>query len=400
MPTISFYLNRNKADKKGKAPIILQFSHNKKRFKYYTGEKIDPKFWSNSRTRYIVPSYDEDSTLDAYLKKLEKKVDNIVLDARLTGRAISMDYVKNQLVKEDDINPDNSFFSKFDEYIENAEKTKKEGTIKNYKNSLHYFKVFSESNRFDFQYEDINLKFYADFEDYLIGDIKLSNNTIGRVVKDLKTFLNWSTENGFNRNLEYKKFKIRREDIEIIYLTDEELKALYNLNLQNQHQDRARDLFCFGCFTGLRFSDVENLSEKNIDDDFIQIRTLKTKEILTIPLIPQAKEILKKYDLKLPTLSNQKLNKHLKELGELAEISEIINIRKYRGAERINTSAPKYEFITTHTARRTFITLSLEKGVRQEVVMSITGHKNFRTFSAYIKIVDKVKKNEILNAWK
>jgi integrase len=145
---------------------------------------------------------------------------------------------------------------------------------------------------------------------------------------------------------------------------------------------------------------VATLSRANISDDEIRIRTQKTKDFLTIPLLPQAKAILEKYEYSLPVLSNQKLNKHLKDLGENAGIIEEVNIQKYRGAERVDDKMPKHKLISTHTARRTFITLSLEKGIRQEVVMSITGHKNFRTFSAYVKIVDKVKKEELLKAWK
>ena len=66
MATVTFYLNKNKADKKGRYPIILQCDHNKQRFKYFTGEKIDPKYWSKSKNSYIKPSYNDDSTLDNY----------------------------------------------------------------------------------------------------------------------------------------------------------------------------------------------------------------------------------------------------------------------------------------------------------------------------------------------
>jgi len=59
-----------------------------------------------------------------------------------------------------------------------------------------------------------------------------------------------------------------------------------------------------------------------------------------------------------------------------------------------------YELISTHTARRTFVTLSLEKGMRPEVVMEITGHKDYKTMKKHIKITSKVKHNEIKNVWK
>ncbi|HQO64434.1 MAG TPA: tyrosine-type recombinase/integrase, partial [Syntrophorhabdus sp.] len=116
--------------------------------------------------------------------------------------------------------------------------------------------------------------------------------------------------------------------------------------------------------------------------------------------ILKAAAILKKYKNKLPAFSNQKLNLHLKSLAKDAKINQNVAMQRYRGATREDSISPKHKLITTHTARRTFITLSLEKGIRPEVVMAITGHKDYKTFKAYIKITDEVKKNELLKAWK
>jgi integrase len=97
--------------------------------------------------------------------------------------------------------------------------------------------------------------------------------------------------------------------------------------------------------------------------------------------------------------SNQKMNEYLKEIGKLAEINENIAIVKYRGLEKVEFLEPKHNFISSHTARRTFVTLSLEKGMRPETVMSITGHKDYRTFKKYIKLTDKVKLAEMNDIW-
>jgi integrase len=400
MAAVTFYLNKNKIDKRGRAPIILQFDHDKKRFKYYTGEKIDPNYWSKSKNSFIKSSYNDDSILNDYLQKLERRIYDIVRKLKDANRTISPELVKAEFLKDNNQNYNNTFFPLFGEYLKACESTKVYGTIKNYKNALHYFNEYKNHSGFDFEFERLNMAFYDSFVQYLITEKKLANNTIGRVIKILKTFLNWTVEKGIHTNLDYKKFKIWEEKIEIIYLTDQELKTVYNKEIENKALARARDLFCFGCFTGLRFSDVAELGKSNIENGIIQIRTQKTKDLLSIPLIPQAEEILKKYDYEMPTLTNQKLNKHLKELGKLCEINQPVSIQRYRGAKRIDEKIPKYDLITTHTARRTFITLSLEKGIRPEVVMSITGHKDFKSFSAYIKIVDNVKKDELLNAWK
>lgn len=399
MASVSFYLNKGKIDRKGRAPIYIQFDHNKDRFRLYTGEKVDPKYWSKSKNAYIVPSYKDDSKLDVFLKSMEGTIYDIIRDAKTNNKTITADYVKGEFIKGSNQDTDKTFFPLFDLYLKASESTKVYGTIKNYKNALHYFKEYRDSSGFEFAFEDLTLSFYDAFNEYLITKKKLSNNTIGRIIKILKTFLNWAFENDYTTNLQYKKFKIIEEKIEIVYLTDKELTAMFNLDLTYEPLARARDLFCFGCFTGLRFSDIAEMDKSNIEDGTIHIRTQKTKDLLAIPLIPQAQEILEKYDYQLPKLSNQKLNKHLKTLGEMAEIDQNISIQRYRGATRINKKIPKYDLITTHTARRTFITLSLEKGIRPEVVMSITGHKDFKSFSAYIKIVDSVRKDELLKAW-
>lgn len=400
MASVSFYLNKGKTDRKGRQPIYLQFDHNKERFRYYTGEKIDPKFWSKAKNSYIKPSYNDDSKLDDYLKKLEQKIEKIVRDARTSDRVVTVDLVKDEFLKANNQDIENTFFPVFEQYLLACASTRTPGTIKNYKNALHYFKEYRDNKGFQFEFERLNMTFYNSFVDYLISDKKLSNNTIGRIIKILKTFLNWALENGIHTNLDYKKFKIWEEKIEIIYLTDEELKRIYSKEISNKALASARDQFCFGCFTGLRFSDIAKLDKSNIKDGIIQLRTQKTKDLLTIPLIPQAQEILERHNYNIPVLTNQKLNMHLKELGKLCDIDQLVYIQRYRGAERIDEKIPKHDLITTHTARRTFITLSLEKGIRPEVVMSITGHKDFKSFSAYIKIVDNVKKDELLKAWK
>jgi hypothetical protein len=96
MATVSFYLNTNKADRNGLAPIILQCSHNKQRFKYYTGEKIDPKYWSKSKSSYIKPSYNDDSTLDNYLKGLVSKIEKITREAKTDDKILTVDFIKTK----------------------------------------------------------------------------------------------------------------------------------------------------------------------------------------------------------------------------------------------------------------------------------------------------------------
>ena len=110
-------------------------------------------------------------------------------------------------------------------------------------------------------------------------------------------------------------------------------------------------------------------------------------------------EILEKYDFDIKVYTNAITNKKLKIIGKLAEFNQEVILKKYKGAEIIEIRKPLSEHLCFHLARRTFITLSLEKGIRPEVLMEIVGHKDYKTMQRYIKITQKVKKSEMQKAW-
>ena len=177
---------------------------------------------------------------------------------------------------------------------------------------------------------------------------------------------------------------------------------LYNMKVDNERLERVRDLFVFQCFTGVRFSDIENLSWDDIKNSTWNLRTQKTKDIIQIPLSGYALSILAKYgdwEKPLPVISNQKMNKYVKELCKKAEINDKVKIVQYRGSERIENTYKKYEVIGSHTARRTFISLSLQKGMKPDVIMAITGHKTYKMMQKYINIADKTKRDEMDKVW-
>jgi integrase len=127
----------------------------------------------------------------------------------------------------------------------------------------------------------------------------------------------------------------------------------------------------------------------------------KTKELLTVPLTSYSKEILKKYTTHnpLPMISNQKLNDYVKELCQFAGFTEPVEIVRFRGAKREAVTYPKHELIGMHTGRKTFATLSLEKGMSAEEVMSITGHRDYKSFKRYVNITEQRKKIVMSQAW-
>jgi integrase len=127
-------------------------------------------------------------------------------------------------------------------------------------------------------------------------------------------------------------------------------------------QEKVRDVFCFQCYTGQRFSDIANLKREDIKGNTWHLHTYKTRDIIKVPLTPGALDILKKYENQanpLPVISHQKTNDIIKEVCEKAKINSLETKVMYRGKERIEIKKPKHDLISTHTARRTFVTLSL-----------------------------------------
>jgi len=132
------------------------------------------------------------------------------------------------------------------------------------------------------------------------------------------------------------------------------------------------------------------------------VRTQKTRDLIEIPLSSYAIGVLAKYkdwSTPLPVISNQKMNKYIKELCEIAKINDPIKIVKYKGNKTEETTFKKYELIGTHTARRTFVSLSLQKGMRPEVVMAITGHTTYKMMQKYLKVADSTKRDEMDKTW-
>ena len=289
------------------------------------------------------------------------------------------------------------------DFIEESKGVKQPSTITVYKTTLNHLKNYSEKINKAIDFENINLKFYSNFTKYMSLELEMSNNTIGKYIKTIKTFLNEATEIGLNQNLDFRKrkFKTLQEESDKVYLSKEELDIIDAKDFNNKpHYEKVRDLFLIGCYTGLRFSDFTQIRQENIleDKSLIQITTQKTKEKVSIPIHPIVRKILKKYKNSLPrAFSNQVMNKHLKEIMRLCQIDSIVELTSTKAGAVHKNTFPKYELITTHTARRSFATNLYLADVPSISIMKITGHKTEKSFLKYIKVTQEQNASKLLN---
>jgi len=208
----------------------------------------------------------------------------------------------------------------------------------------------------------------------------------------LKVIMRASHEEGLHENTQYslKAFKTLKNITTEIYLKEEELKTLYELDLKNKpHHEVARDVFLVGCYTALRYSDYSRIEPKHIKGDYLHIMTRKTRKRVIIPIRPELKIILKKYNNKLPKTYEQKINKYIKIVGEIASITELVQIEKVKGGMTIIKEVPKNELIKTHTARRTGATQMYKAGIPTIDIMKITGHSLEKNLLNYIRLTEE-----------
>ena len=253
------------------------------------------------------------------------------------------------------------------------------------------------------QFKDITKELPQNYREYQETTLNFSNATNLKHIRLLKWFLNWATEENYNTNLEYKKFKFKFKGIStsdtqnnIIFFSLAEVKQLYNYNFSNNKRlDQIRDIFCFCCYTSLRYSDVQHLKKNDIKMDiegsyYIEIMTVKTDNRIKIHLNKSAMAIIIKYkDIELknnrmfPVPSNQKFNDYIKEVCKFAGFNSVETFTIYKGNERIETPFKKWELISSHTARRTFISNAIELEIPIDIIMSCTGHKDYKMLSVH-----------------
>lgn len=237
----------------------------------------------------------------------------------------------------------------------------------------------------------------------------MANTSLQRMAGQLRWYLRWCAKNGYYKGNCHETFKPKLRggdfsDKNIIHLTVEELRQMeaFEFTPNQGHLERVRDAFLFSCYTGLRYSDIKRLKPENIAAEGTNVLTKKDRSRLTIELNKHTKAIVEKYadfaketGLLLPVPSNQKANKYLHELCELIGFDTPTAQVYNKGDKTEEVWLPKYELITFHSGRKTFITQALRLGIPVPVIMSFSGHETIKNLNRYMNIVDELKKKEM-----
>jgi len=382
--------------------VYIYFSPDKTtRLKYRTSFKVLPKDW-DFNSGLVKSNSPGAITLNGDLNKLATEIMSATHKAKEKVSLLSKNDYKRILVEtvdKDNISPDeNKLYGLIEAFKTYKGAYTTEGTMKEYNTVFKALNEFQEKKKINLTLADFNTGFFTQFENFLSvkkssldRERGLLNDTIYKYISTLKVFLSWCQDNGNTVHpdafKQHKSLFKKKAYNEIVVLSEDELEQLRNYDLSHHPSfERVRDLFCFMCYTGQRFSDIMRFSKADFQDNKWVFLSTKTKKKVVVPFngfIGKGLDILEKYNFELPKISNQKFNDYLKDIGELAEINTPVRIIRFNGKNEITIEKPKYLFMSSHMGRRTMVTILLSKGVPVTLVQKITQHSDIRTLMKY-----------------
>jgi integrase len=404
MASVSFLLKEPNATKL--TPIFAFLSFDGKRVKVYTGLSILPKQWLKADQRAQVRGLPDNGELNDALELAEERLLACYREHRAQGLLPSTEALRAavepaQAVVPVAVKPRPTFWGYFDEFIAVTRAQAKIGSAKVYATVARHLREYEQASKYAVDFDTITLAFGDRYATHLLHTVKLTDNTVAKQILTLKRFLRWARDRGYTNATGFDRLSWKRQEPDIMTLTAGEVAALEQLVLPaGGYLDNARHLFLLACYTGLRFSDLVSIRSEHVRGQTLRITTQKTRETVTVPLRPEALTIVEQLLAgKVRAITNQKLNDYLKELGQLAGIDAPVEVIRFRGGVRESTTVAKWERLGCHTGRRTFVTLSLERGLRPETIMKVTGHRGWKSFQRYVNVTSDAVEREFRQSW-
>jgi len=369
------YNRRNKLNSEKKAPLsieLYQGGSNPIRKVISAGIEVKEDEW-NDKTKTITTKCSNHLELNSMLKDKVKQLDNFVYDLYRAGDVLTEKRLDDFLNNEDKKNK--SFIAFFEKGIDPL---LKHGTKKEHTYTLNILKEF----RKEILFSEINLALIKEFDLFMHNykNVGLMQNTIAKHHQHVKRFLRQAYLNGLFDDIKnpYHHFTSKKERSNRIALTQDELKALENLEIGKDFPELqlTRDMFLFSCFTGLRFSDIDTLEKSHI---------LKSNEGLTIVKVME--KVSKPVTLPLSLLFDGKpllYYTNYKDFDSIRVFPKISNQHINRSLKTLAITAKIPMRLTFHIARHTFGTMLADISQNPYLIMDLMGHSKIETSMIYI----------------
>lgn len=409
---VHYYLCR--PNQEGQMSIILFANVRKKRFRYNTELKVFPSEWDDKRQRVKAKSRALllNEMLDTCATYAAEYADKALLRKNVSQVEFKQ-YLDVRLGKVEPV--DDSFFGFLTRFCKNAGKRTngngefvKPKTVQKYFLLLNALKEFERYKRktvrnYRITFDNFSMPIVDQFKVFLADEKCMSVNTIGRYLQNLRMIFGLAVQEGYEVGFDWKSIKAKKEKVENIVLTEEELDRLADLDVSdNERLRNVRDMFLISAYSGFRHSDANNLTPNNINREkgLIRIHQIKTGGLVEVPLHKNLLRVLDDRNFTLPhPVSSTNYNKYIKECCFLAGLDEKVEIKKVVGGKRLLKTYEKWQLVTSHTARRSFATNLYLRGMNEELIMSFTGHVSRSSFYKYICLSPAQKAQMLKDVW-
>ncbi|RYZ26467.1 MAG: site-specific integrase [Chitinophagaceae bacterium] len=384
--SLLFYLKKRNSKVKGPVTIYLRFTVDGKRTEISTNKTCTPEKWDTKNGR-IYGNSEAARTTNSQLDRIHARAEELYKLMELNNEVLTAETLKNRFVGK--VERAKTLVEVFTDHNDKMEallgQDYEKSTLTRYKTCLSHVKDFM---KYRYQITDIpvarvSYTFLEDFDYYLRSVRKNGNNCTIKYLKNLGKVIRICLGNGWLAVDPYINYKPKAKQVDRQVINLEELETLKKREFTIERLAVVRDVFVFCCYTGLAYADVFKLKREELvegaDGDFwIFTHRKKTDTLSRIPVLPDALEIIQKYqdhiqckilDSLLPVMSNQKMNAYLKEIAVLCQIEKPL---------------------TFHIARHTFATtVTLNNGVPIESVSKMLGHTSIKTTQIYAKVMDQ-----------
>jgi site-specific recombinase XerD len=361
-------------------PIYMRAFMYGQKIELATSVNIKQNDWSqkHQRVKKCNASHDKfNQILNAFDRKALKIILNNFLDD--DGGRLTLKEFKNRM-QNGSANQE-SFLEYMKCHLEENRTRLSIASYWSYKSQISKLKKFKE----EIAFADLSERFVMEYQQFMQTRLKNNPNTISKSLRTLRTFINIAVRYDKVKNNPFQYITVKKVEGQREFLTIIELEVLsehcFNAPDLKIIERRILQYFLFGCYTGLRYSDLRQLKIGDIKGDSIFISTKKTSQNVVIPLTKRAKHLLPVDYLELPPSNslfdvycNKVTNRYLKQMASKFGIQKNL---------------------TCHVARHTFATTSITLGIPIEVVSKILGHTSLKTTQIYAKIVDSVKDREM-----
>ena len=405
MATVSFHLKEPGVDRPTAIYALLTVDR-RHRIKVYTGRSIHPDKWLKADQRAQVRG--KGNELNGLLNDaLADMVQQLLLtysESLATGTLPTAAALREAAAPERPDEPapvpvGGLFWQRYEEWVNYTRAAGTVRTAQAHATAGRHLREFSQAQGYAIDFATLTPTVGDRWAAYLLNVAGLTDNTINKHLGRLKSFMKWAAKRGYTDNAALTQVTWARREPDVMAMSAAELAALETLPLAvGSRLEKARAWFLLACYSGLRYSDLVSIKPQHLRPAtatlpaHLRLTAKKTRAVVNVPLSARALEIVTRLlagelaTVKNGPITNPVLNRFLKELGKLAGIDSPIEVIRYRGGIADVTTAPKYERLTVHTARRTFVTLNLGKGMSAEFVMKLTGHTSYKSFQRYVNL--------------